>query len=67
MDLLKSYAEEGGLEIIEIDKQFVDEIVVSSTKIRVALEEGKIHLGNQLLDHDYTLSGQVVHGTKNGF
>ncbi len=66
MNLLKSYEKNGELEIIEIDKQTVDEIVVSSTKIRNALLAGDISLANRLMNHHYRLSGKIVHGQKIG-
>jgi len=35
---------------------------VSSTKIRRALQEGRLEEANQMLGYNYTLTGQVVHG-----
>ena len=64
--LLKEYEEEGTCEIIEIDKQAVEEIVISSTKIRNALNNGQVELANRLLHHHYLLSGTIVHGEKIG-
>jgi len=39
---------------------------ISSTKIRRALEEGRIEEANQYLGYSYTLFGEVVHGQHNG-
>jgi riboflavin kinase/FMN adenylyltransferase len=39
---------------------------ISSTKIRAALNEGKIEVANQYLGYDFALSGKVVHGRKIG-
>jgi len=39
---LKEYGKQYGFEVEEISKQDVDEVAVSSTKIRVALEEGDL-------------------------
>ncbi|MCB0657830.1 MAG: bifunctional riboflavin kinase/FAD synthetase [Saprospiraceae bacterium] len=64
--LLKEYEVEGEREVIEIDKQAVEEIVVSSTKIRNAINQGQIELANRLLNYHYLLSGIIVHGEKIG-
>jgi riboflavin kinase / FMN adenylyltransferase len=50
----------------EISQQTVDDITVSSTKIRNALAEGKAQLANQLLGHHYSLTGMVVRGESLG-
>ena len=64
--LLKTYELPGQLEIIEINRQSVEEIVVSSTKIRNAVQNGDIHLANKLLNHPYPIYGMVIHGEKIG-
>jgi riboflavin kinase/FMN adenylyltransferase len=46
----------------EITEQDVNDVAVSSTKIRNALLLGDIQTANALLGHDFTLAGQVVHG-----
>lgn len=69
--LIRTYAERHAFELIEIQKQQVDEITVSSTKVRNALLEGKVRQAHQLLGHYFTLTGVVVKGrqigTKIGF
>ncbi|WP_038032725.1 bifunctional riboflavin kinase/FAD synthetase [Thermonema rossianum] len=64
--LLQQVAPRYGFEVEEIPAQEVDDITVSSTKIRKALKEGNVELANQLLGYAYTLSGTVVHGDKIG-
>lgn len=66
IDFLKSYAENAGFEVIEIQKQEVDHIAISSTKIRKALLAGKISEASLLLNHRFPLTGTVVHGQKIG-
>jgi riboflavin kinase/FMN adenylyltransferase len=44
----------------------VDEVAVSSTKIRQALEAGDVSLANRYLGYPYMLTGTVVHGDKLG-
>ena len=65
-DLLKDYAEANNFILEKIEKQELEEITVSSTKIRVAINEGRIQDANLLLGYNYHLSGTVVHGDKIG-
>jgi len=62
---LKAY-ESDSLEIIEIEKQEIDDLAISSTKIREAINNGYIDKANKLLSHPYVLKGKVVHGKKLG-
>lgn len=55
-----------GYTVDEIPAQTVDEITVSSTKVRQALLQGDIATANELLAYPFTLSGTVVHGEKVG-
>ena len=50
----------------EIPKHVLDEISISSTKIREALLEGKIDIADKLLGYEFFFSGMVVHGDKLG-
>jgi riboflavin kinase/FMN adenylyltransferase len=65
-NLLKLNEEKFGFKIIEITKQEIDEITISSTKIREALSVGDLETANTLLNHPYQVSGQVVRGRKLG-
>ena len=53
-------------DVEEIPAQDIDDIHVSSTKIRTALKEGKIHVANKYLGEPFQLSGQVIHGKSVG-
>lgn len=53
-------------EIEEIPAQEIDEVNVSSTKIRKALMSGDVELANQYLGYDYRLSGVVAEGHQQG-
>ncbi|MFM7217449.1 MAG: bifunctional riboflavin kinase/FAD synthetase [Bacteroidota bacterium] len=55
-----------GFKLEEIPPQQIDEVSVSSTKIRNALMSGDVGLANQLLGHDFTLEGNVVQGDRIG-
>ncbi|MEL7221694.1 MAG: bifunctional riboflavin kinase/FAD synthetase, partial [Bacteroidota bacterium] len=62
IDYLKWHSEKKGFALEEIEPQEVDEIAVSSTKIRNALQEGKVAAARRWLGHAYQLTGRVVHG-----
>ena len=66
IEYLKWHSKSLGFEIIEIPKHEVNDIGVSSTKIRHAITEGEIDKANDLLGHNFQLSGQVVAGNKIG-
>lgn len=64
--LFKDYESAGHFHVVEIPKQEVDEVTVSSTKIRSAILSGKIEDASLLLNHPYILTGKVIHGDKLG-
>ena len=66
LDLLKLNQERYGYNIIEITKQEIDEITISSTKIREAITIGDLETANTLLNHPYQISGKVISGRKLG-
>ncbi|MEQ9581760.1 MAG: bifunctional riboflavin kinase/FAD synthetase [Arenibacter sp.] len=49
-------------EVEEISAQEVDDVSVSSTKIRKALEEGDMKTANMYLGYNYMLTGSIVKG-----
>ncbi|SHI85061.1 riboflavin kinase / FMN adenylyltransferase [Mesonia phycicola] len=59
---LKAYGKQYGFEVEEISKQDVDQVAVSSTKIRVALEEGDLEKANTYLGSQFLLTGTIVKG-----
>lgn len=65
-DYLKAHSQTFGFELEEISRQDVDEIGVSSTKIRAALEEGDIKTASNYLGRPYELNGLVVKGQQIG-
>lgn len=66
IDDLIIFGKEYGFEVEQISAQEIDEVSISSTKIRNALTEGKIALANEYLGYNYFFSGTVVHGKKLG-
>lgn len=63
---LIAFGKEFGFEVEEISAKQVDEVSVSSTKIRNSLLEGNISLANAYLGYSYMLSGIVVKGNQLG-
>lgn len=64
--LLSEYAALGKFKLVEIPKYEIDDIAISSTKIRKAIQLGNIDEANDFLVNPYLLSGKVVHGDKLG-
>ena len=50
----------------EIPAQDIDDVSVSSTKIRTALAKGNLHTANNYLGYPFMLSGTVVNGKQLG-
>lgn len=65
-DYLKSNSAKFGFELEEISRQDVDEIGVSSTKIRKALESGDVMTAATYLGRPYELNGIVIKGQQIG-
>lgn len=65
-EYLQTHSAEFGFELEEISREDVDEIGVSSTKIRKALESGDVQTANQYLGRPYELNGIVVKGQQIG-
>jgi len=59
---LKDFGEQYGFVVEEITKQDVDDVAVSSTKIRTALQKGHIEKANAFLGQPYMLTGTIVKG-----
>ncbi|MEM6397151.1 MAG: bifunctional riboflavin kinase/FAD synthetase [Bacteroidota bacterium] len=66
LELLRHLGPIYNYEVIEIEAQEVDDITISSTKIRNALLNGDLALANQMLDYEYVLTGRVVAGRQLG-
>ena len=63
---LISFGKKYGFEVEQISAKEIDEIAISSTKIRKALLDGNIKLANEYLGYPYFISGKVVNGKKIG-
>ncbi len=51
-----------GFDVEEIPAEDVEDVKVSSTKIRKALEEGDLNIAKSYLNHDFTITGVIVKG-----
>lgn len=55
-----------GFEVEEISAEAINDVAVSSTKIRNAILEGNISLANKYLGYEYFITGKVVQGKQLG-
>ncbi|WP_025741295.1 bifunctional riboflavin kinase/FAD synthetase [Aquimarina pacifica] len=63
---LASFGMQNDFTVEEISKQDIDDVAVSSTKIRQALAEGNITRANSFLGYEFMLTGTVVKGKELG-
>ncbi|MBZ4043348.1 bifunctional riboflavin kinase/FAD synthetase [Flavobacterium hibisci] len=66
IDNLIAFGAEYGFEVEQISAQEIQDVSVSSTKIRKALQDGKMSLANEYLGYTYFLTGEVVKGKQLG-
>ena len=65
-DYLKANKARYGFEIEEISRQDIENMGVSSSKIRKALQEGDVPSADHFLGRNYSLSGVIVKGKQLG-
>jgi riboflavin kinase/FMN adenylyltransferase len=63
---LISFGKKYDFEVEQITAEEIEEVAISSTKIRNALLEGNIKLANQYLGYNYTINGIVIKGNQLG-
>lgn len=66
IDNLIAFGAEYGFEVEQISAQEIQDVSVSSTKIRKALQDGNMALANEYLGYAYFLTGEVVKGKQLG-
>ncbi|SFD34062.1 bifunctional riboflavin kinase/FAD synthetase [Flavobacterium phragmitis] len=66
IDDLIAFGTAYGFEVEQISAEEIQDVSVSSTKIRKALNEGNMALANEYLGYDYFLNGAVVKGKQLG-
>lgn len=62
IDDLREFGKTYDFEVEEISAKEMDDVAISSTKIRKALENGDIETANKFLGYPFMLSGKVVSG-----
>ena len=66
IDDLINFGETYGFEVGQISAEEINEVSISSTKIRNALLEGNIELATNYLGYDYSLTGIIFKGKQLG-
>ncbi len=66
MDYLVKNSNRFKIQIEEIPRQEIENITISSTKVRNAVADGEIEAANELLGRNYSFSGVVVKGRQLG-
>lgn len=66
VDVLKELGIQYGFKVMVLEPIYIDDVLVSSTKIRELILEGNLELAKLMLDRDYQLIGRVVPGNKIG-
>ena len=55
-----------GFDVVEIPEQDINEVAISSTRIRNALLNGEIELANSFLSYPFFITGTVIRGDQIG-
>lgn len=63
---LIAFGDTYGFEVAQISAEELNDVSISSTKIRTALNEGNIELANNYLGYPYAITGKVVKGQQLG-
>ena len=66
IDDLKAFGLTHSFEVEEISAQDINNVAISSTKIREALRDGNIETANQYLGYNYMITGEIIKGKKLG-
>ena len=65
-DMLSKIGKEKGFKVIKVAAQYVNDVPVSSTKIRKLLNNGAVLAANNFLGYEYSITGKVVKGKSIG-
>jgi len=60
------FGKEFGFEVEQITAEEINDIAISSTKIRTAIQEGNFTIANNYLGYNYSFSGNIVKGQQLG-
>lgn len=64
--LMETFGQSLGFRVREISEELINEVVISSTRIRKALMVNDIETANQFLGYAYFFEGTVIEGNKLG-
>ena len=65
-EMLTRLSEQYGFKTIQVEAQDVNEVAISSTKIRNYLWAGNVKAANELLGYPYSVTGVVIRGNEIG-
>ncbi len=65
-EMISTMGEELGFAVERVEEQQVNDVAISSTKIRKLLNSGKVYAANLLLGYEYSITGMVVKGQSLG-
>ena len=65
-NVLKELSKELNFTVEQLDVLLMEDVNISSTKIRQSLETGNVARANRYLGYDYTLTGKVILGNQLG-
>jgi riboflavin kinase/FMN adenylyltransferase len=63
---LKQFCAQKNIECVIVEPVHLDEIVASSSQVRMWLRDGRVDLANKMLGRPFALTGMVVEGNKVG-
>jgi len=63
---LRAFADQLNFKVEEITAQDIEDVTISSTKIRAALNQGKVDLANSYLGYNFFITGTVIKGKELG-
>lgn len=66
LDFLLKNQQKYNFEIEEIPRHDIENIAISSTKIREAIAKGEVEIAKQYLGYNYSLKGKVIKGDQIG-
>ena len=55
-----------GFDVVEIPEQDINDVAISSTRIRAALLDGDINIANECLGYPFFITGKVIRGDQLG-
>ncbi len=64
--LLQQVGKQQGFQVVNMHTFAIEDMRVSSTRIREALQDGDLAVAEKLLGRPYRMSGRVAHGDKRG-